>query len=137
MDIEKIEQLIGVLEGSRTQELTVRRGDVSVHIRKGVKPKPAHRPKRAEHHESASAAAEEVVDPRQVVLSPMVGIFHTTDGICKIGSHVRVGQVVGAIESMKLLNDVVCAVDGTVVEVLIEDGMPVEFGQPLCRVETA
>ena len=66
----------------------------------------------------------------------MVGIFHTVDGTsCRL--NVTAGQVVGAIESMKLLNDVVSQLTGPVVEVLVEDGTPVEYGQPLCKVEPA
>ena len=65
----------------------------------------------------------------------MVGMFHVVDGIARVGAEVSEGQVVGSIESMKLANDIVSEVAGRVREVLVEDGMPVEYGQPLYRLE--
>lgn len=137
MDLIKIEELIKVLEGSRTEEISVRKGEFSVHIKKGPKKKPAKRAAvakpapanvRVEHNEAASAA--------DYVLALMVGIFHSTSAL-NVGETIMSGQVVGAIESMKLLNDVVSNLSGVVSEVLVEDGTPVEYGQPLCKVERA
>ncbi len=65
----------------------------------------------------------------------MVGIFHAANDIKQVGAQISKGQVVGSIESMKLLNDVVSEVSGTVREVMVENGMPVEYGQPLLRIE--
>ncbi len=53
-----------------------------------------------------------------------------------MGTHFAAGQVVGAIESMKLLNDVVAQSSGTIDEVMVEDGTPVEYSQPLYRMRT-
>ncbi|MCE5323054.1 acetyl-CoA carboxylase, biotin carboxyl carrier protein [bacterium] len=136
MDVKKIEELIKVLESSRTQELSVRKGAFSVHIVKGSAAKPA-----ASRKKMPKAAHSQTVTPEpdsaSYILAPMVGIFHSVDGITKTGSKVESGQVVGAIESMKLLNDVVSDISGTVVEVMVEEGTPVEYGQPLCKVEAA
>ena len=135
MDINKIEELIGVLEGSETEELSVRRGDVSVHIKKSPKPKPVAKPRtRAAKSEAASAAASST---EKTVLSPMVGIFHTVDTEVGVGSTIVQGQPVGAIESMKLLNEVDAEFGGVITELLVENGSPVEFGQPLFKIETA
>ncbi|MEN6358391.1 MAG: biotin/lipoyl-containing protein [Armatimonadota bacterium] len=136
MDIGKIEELIKVLESSRTQELSVRKGAFSVHIVKGGNTKLAVARKKMPKIAQTRAEAPEP-DGAFYILAPMVGIYHSEDGITKAGSHIASGQVVGAIESMKLLNDVVSEVSGTVVEVMVEDGTPVEYGQPLCRVEAA
>jgi biotin carboxyl carrier protein len=133
MDIKRIEELIGVLEGSRAEELTVRKGELSVHIRKGKKDSPASRKQSSQPVPSVAVAAD---NPRErAVLAPMVGIFHAIDSVMKAGAQVTEGQPVGSIESMKLLNDVLSNASGTVVEVLVDDGMPVEYGQPLCRIE--
>ena len=136
MDIEKIEELIKVLEGSRASELTIRKGETSVHIRKDAAPKPA--PVRPKETAPAAGRAPEPLPaaPEETyVISPMVGLFHTIDGIAEVGSQINAGQVVGHIESMKLLNDVVSEVSGIVTEALVEDGMPVEYGQPLCKLK--
>ncbi|MFR5582944.1 MAG: biotin carboxylase N-terminal domain-containing protein [[Clostridium] scindens] len=71
-----------------------------------------------------------------MIRSPLVGVFHaakTQDGEAQvaIGSHIDEGQILGAIEAMKLMNDVVAACSGTVAEVLVKDGDLVEYGQPL------
>ena len=133
MDIAKIEELIEVLESSRTEELSVRKGSLSVHIRKGRKPAPVHAPP-AQPETPPPPAQEQPVGER-LILAPMVGIFHAVDGVAREGAHIAAGQVVGAIESMKLLNDVISEFSGVVRETMVEDGAPVEYGQPLCRVE--
>lgn len=135
MDIKRIEDLIGVLEGSRAEELTVRKGELSVHLRKGKKEPAAPAPRKQAPQPTPSTVVREENPRERPILAPMVGIFHAIDSVMKTGSQVSEGQPVGAIESMKLLNDVLSNVSGTVVEVLVEDGMPVEYGQPLCRIE--
>ncbi len=140
MDLIKIEELIEVLEGSRTEEISVRKGEFSVYIKKGQKKKPAKRvavAKPAPVNVSAvSAVHTEAASAADYVLAPMVGIFRST-GALNVGESIKAGQVVGAIESMKLLNDVVSSLSGAVSEVLVEEGTPVEYGQPLCKVERA
>ncbi len=138
MDLEKIEELIKVLECSRTEELSVRKGDFAVHIIKGKKAKSIAAPKKAQKASEASIAVSNTeIDTASYILAPMVGIFHVVDGLAKVGSNIETGMVVGAIESMKLLNDVVSDSSGSVVEVMVEDGTPVEYGQPLYKIESA
>jgi acetyl-CoA carboxylase biotin carboxyl carrier protein len=137
MDIATIEELIKVLEDSRTEELSVRKGGFGVHIIKGKKPKPVASHKKPVNVAEARADMPDANDGEYYILAPMVGIFHGDHGIAKVGLPVTRGQVVGSIESMKLLNDVVSEVSGNVTEVMIEDGTPVEYGQPLCKIEAA
>ncbi len=134
MNIETIEELIGMLESSKAQELTIRQGESGVLIRKGAKP---GRPRRARRQEPTEQcpAAEPGHRPEDHILAHMVGIFHFSDPEVELGTRVAPGQVVGAIESMKLLNDVTAEIPGVVVELLVEDGTPVEFGQRLFRIE--
>ena len=67
--------------------------------------------------------------------APMVGMFHVVDGLAEVGGIITAGQVVGSIESMKLLNDVKTQESCCLAEILVEDGMPVEYGQHLYRIE--
>ena len=134
MDIRNIEELIKVLQNSRTEELSVRRGDVSVVIRKGRKARLTTARRMARIDDAEPTAVPDSPSNEQLILAPMVGVFHTVDGIAQAGSRISAGQVVGTIESMKLLNDVVSDVSGTVSEAMVEDGTPVEYGQPLCRI---
>lgn len=141
MDIERIEALIDIIKDARVTELTVKKDGSGVTLRKSPRscvqvvlapqavvqeaPKEA-----APDHEAGTA-----LPTGPVVFAPMVGIFHAVDGIAKPGTQVKKGQVVGIIESMKLMNDVVSDTDGNVAEVYVEDGMPVEYGQVLFRLE--
>ncbi len=134
MDLNKIEELIKVLEGSRVEEISVRKGKFAVQIKKGKKAKStaASKPKAATDNPRVESQPKE-----KQILAPMVGVFHAADGPIKLGSRVTTGQVVGTIESMKLLNDVVSDLTGVVVGVFVDDGMPVEYGQPLYAIGEA
>lgn len=134
MDLAKIEELIEVLQSSRTEELSVRKGECTVHLRKGRKVKSAPAETAPLPREPEAPALEES-SGEHAVFAPMVGVFHTVDGIAQVGARISAGQVVGTIESMKLLNDIVSDTSGTVSQVLVEDGMPVEYGQPLCKIK--
>ena len=151
MDVKKIEELIRVLEASPTEELCVQKGAYKVCIRKGAKASGqasrqasgATQAGASGRETSPEASSREVSSPEAsshepagaIISATMVGIFHVVDGIAHVGGSVAKGEVVGAIESMKLTNDIRSSVTGIVREVLVEDGMPIEYGQPLFRVE--
>jgi acetyl-CoA carboxylase biotin carboxyl carrier protein len=93
--------------------------------------------------ESVSApltAALPTVDAKwEEVKSPMVGTFYRASGpdeaaFVQVGDRIRTGQTVCIIEAMKLMNEIEAEVFGQVVEILVENGEPVEYGQPLMRV---
>ena len=133
MDIEKIEELIRVLESSPNEELCVQKDDYRVCIKKGAKPARTAAKKPAQHG-AAPAQAAKPQPEEHLITAPMVGMFHMVEGVARVGASVSEGQVVGSIESMKLGNDIIARISGTVLEVLVEDGMPIEYGQPLFRV---
>ncbi|MCX8052178.1 MAG: hypothetical protein N3B12_00070 [Armatimonadetes bacterium] len=134
MDIGKIEKLIEVLEASRVEEISVRKGAFGVHIKKGARPARVVTAG-ARTDAPSQQTTEEGPSGERLILAPMVGIFHAVDGVAREGAHISAGQVVGTIESMKLLNDVVSEFSGVVRETMVEDGTPVEYGQPLYRIE--
>lgn len=79
-------------------------------------------------------------DDANCVLSPLVGTFYSASGpdqdpFVKPGQRIAKGDVLFIIESMKVMNEVPSEVDGVVAQVLVEDGQPVEFGQPILRLE--
>lgn len=137
MDLNKIEELIKVLEGSRVEEISVRKGEFAVQMKKGKKAKStaASKPKAATDNPRVESTESQPKEKQ--ILAPMVGVFHAADGPIKLGSRVTAGQVVGTIESMKLLNDVVSDLTGVVVGVFVDDGMPVEYGQALYAIGEA
>lgn len=140
MEIEEIEQLVSIVRGARISELTVSTDGSSVRLRK---PLPKAQPSTPHRHPAARTEAAGSVtvasdssDAAEVFVdAPMVGIFHSAGNAIAKGIAVKAGQSVGAIESMKLMNDVISDHDGVIADVLVEDGMPVEYGQPLFRLD--
>ena len=90
----------------------------------------------------SGAAAPVAVDKRVAVTSPMVGTFYRApapdaDPYVEVGSTVEVGQTVCIIEAMKLMNEIESEAKGRIVEILVENAQPVEFGQKLFLIEPA
>ncbi|MBZ4410097.1 acetyl-CoA carboxylase biotin carboxyl carrier protein [Myxococcus faecalis] len=90
----------------------------------------------------APAAEKAPEKPGHVVTSPFVGTFYRTPApdqpaFVDVGTVVKKGQVLCIIEAMKLMNEIESEVSGRVVEILVENGRPVEFGQSLFRIEPA
>lgn len=141
MNLNEIEQLVGIVRDARVSELTVSVGDSTVRLRKPLTQAPAApKPRQKAKSEAPKPETKPMapVGPEtgdRYILAPMVGIFHSLDRVGAIESPVKAGQVMGAIESMKLMNDVISEYDGVLAEVLIEDDMPVEYGQRLFRIK--
>jgi len=137
MDIDSIEQLVDIIRNARISELTVASDGAKVRLKKELIPTPVTAPKPAPRVEAPKQPALEVkedVDTADYITAKMVGIFHGNSQDL-IGAKVKNGQVVGSVESMRLMNDILSDLDGTIIEVLIEDGSPVEFGQKIFKVE--
>jgi biotin carboxyl carrier protein len=134
LDIEAIERLAELVSASAVSEVTLRSGDSVVTIRKG-RERLAKGPRPLEEigppNAATTIATREVAPGPAWIAAPMVGVFHPAEPPVRKGTVVEVGQVVGMIESMKLMNDVRAAEPGVVSEVAIEADMPVEYGQHL------
>lgn len=75
-----------------------------------------------------------------VITSPLVGVFYAApaedaDAFVQVGDAVKKGQVLAIVEAMKLMNEIESDYDGTIAEILVENGQPVEYGQPLFRLK--
>ena len=145
MDIRKIKKLIELLEESSLTELEIVEGEESVRLMRGgqAQAMPFALPQMMG---PAPAAATLVVDqPKdeedqvpegELVLSPMVGTFFAASGpgaepFVSMGQRVGVGDTLCIIEAMKMFNQIEADVTGTVVAILVENGQPVEYDQPL------
>lgn len=87
----------------------------------------------------AEAADSEAEENFQTITSPIVGVFYAASSpqkapFVKVGDRVSKGQVVGIIEAMKLMNEIESEVDGEIVQILVNNGEAVEYGQPLFKV---
>lgn len=144
MEIEEIEQLVGIVREAGISELAVTTDGSTVRLRK---PLPRVQPvavtsaptqaEKAQPPRPEVGKPAETVDADPFVRAPMVGIYHSAGNSMVKGVAVKAGQSVGAIESMKLMNDVISERDGVIAEVLVEDGLPVEYGQSLFRFDAA
>ena len=138
MDESELKKLISILQNANISELEVSVDGAKVRLRKPLSAATVLPEVRSQKPEVKSQKPEaRSKKPAVYITAPMVGIFHSVDAVAAIGTDVKSGQVVGAIESMKLMNDVVSEHDGIIVETLVEDGMAVEYGHNLFRLEQA
>jgi acetyl-CoA carboxylase biotin carboxyl carrier protein len=151
MDLRKLKTLIDLVSESGVAELEITEGEDRVRIvnRNGAAPVQVHQPVTVAQPMPVPVPAPEVAPapaptaPQQTgtpLTSPMVGTFYRApspgaDPFVKVGDTVKKGQVVCIIEAMKLLNEVEADMDGTVKEVCVENGQPVEFDQSLFIIE--
>ena len=88
----------------------------------------------------ASPAVEEPVDDSRAITSPMVGTFYRKPApdaadFVEVGESVSEGQTLCIIEAMKVMNEIKAERSGTITEILVDDGSPVQFGDPLFRIQ--
>ncbi|MDS4015564.1 MAG: acetyl-CoA carboxylase biotin carboxyl carrier protein [Candidatus Accumulibacter sp.] len=146
MDLRKLKKLIDLVEESSITELEINDAEEKVRIVKhGVAPAQAYAyPPLAQAHPatppapaaSASAPAEPELPEGDIVKAPMVGTFYRASSpgaepFVEVGSVVKAGATLCIIEAMKLLNEIEAETAGTVKAILVENGQPVEYGEPL------
>lgn len=150
MDIRKIKKLIELLEESNIGELEIREGEETVRIsRNGVMPQMmaapmAYAQPQVQQAPAAAPAAAPVEAAKpaiagHVVASPMVGTFYRSPSpdspaFVEVGKTVKVGDVLCIVEAMKMMNQIEADKAGTITAILVEDGQPVEFDQPMFTI---
>lgn len=157
MDLRKLKKLIDLVEESGISELELTEGEEKVRISRNLPqaqtqihyaPAPQYAmpaaPAAATTPTNAPAAAAEAAAPAQIsgheVKSPMVGTFYKAPSpdakaFVEIGSTVAVGDTLCIIEAMKLLNEIESDKAGVVKAILVDNGQPVEYGEPLFIIE--
>ena len=146
MEYEKIIDLIHEIESSSITDFALQKGEFRISIKKeGTKEPKAEDDRTIDIEERGNRKRETqeqdvLIEEGTMIRSPLVGIFHaakTQEGEAQvaIGSHIDEGQILGAIEAMKLMNEIESEFDGVVTKVLVENEQTVEYGQPLFEVE--
>jgi acetyl-CoA carboxylase biotin carboxyl carrier protein len=158
MDIRKVKKLIELLEESGISEIEIKEGEESVRISRhptglvqtiatpitvaaAPEAAPAIAPQAAPAHAHAGATTPALGHSSdKVVTAPMVGTFYSapapgSKAFVEVGSEVKAGDVLCIIEAMKMMNQIESDKAGKVVAVLVKNGDPVEFGQPLFVIE--
>ena len=150
MTIKEIEALGRMMKEYDLSELKVELKDCNVSLRRGEKtvaapvvvaPAPvAAAPVAPAPAPAAPTAKEEAAAPARTIDSPLVGTFYRAaspdaDTFVNVGDRVTADTVVAIIEAMKVMNEIKAEKSGVIKEVLVENGQPVEFGQPLFVIE--
>lgn len=150
MDIRKVKRLIELLEESGIAEIEITEGEESVRISRQQQggqtqyyaappPAPAPQPQESAPAPSANTGADDdgdgIPDGHRVE-SPMVGTFYrapspTSKAFVEEGQQVKEGETICIVEAMKMMNQIEADKSGTIKAVLVENGEPVEYGQPL------
>jgi acetyl-CoA carboxylase biotin carboxyl carrier protein len=133
MDLRKLKKLIDLVQESDIAELEVTEGEEKVRIAKHLNP-PASQPTYMVNAPAPQAAP--AVPEGHIVKSPMVGSFYRSNApgapaFAEVGMTVKKGQSICIIEAMKLMNEIESDADGVIKAILVENGDPVEFGEPL------
>ncbi len=151
MNIKEIRELIELIEQSNIDEFEMERSGVRIRIRKTL---PVPTIQRAEivtettsTHPSEEIQREETPEPEEeekeglyIFQAPIVGTFFLTpkpdaEPLVKPGDHVSEKTVLCIIEAMKIFNQIECDREGEIVKILVENGQPVEYGQPLFEIQ--
>lgn len=156
MDIRKIKKLIELLEDSDVSEIEIVEGEESVRIARAgagaiaapvqsatlpaVPAAPVAVPATPIPSTPAPDGGEELLPPGTIMESPMVGTFYRSSSpsakaFVEIGQSVNKGDTLCIIEAMKIMNQIEAEISGTVRAVLVEDGQPVEYGEPLIVID--
>ncbi len=151
MDIRKVKKLIELLEESGIAEIEIHEGEEAVRISRypqgmpvmhaaypGAAPAPVAAPAPSSVAATPEPASEEIDGHK--VLSPMVGTFYRSPSpgspsFVEVGQRVNIGDTLCIIEAMKMFNQIEADKAGAVVAILVENGQPVEYGQPLFVIE--
>ena len=151
MDIRKVKKLIELLEESGIAEIEIHEGEESVRInRGGSAPLPqtvvnvpsvdASSSLKTQLSTNENSSSDDYSDEGEVITAPMVGIFYSSPSpdqppFVNKGQNIKTGDVLCIIEAMKIMNQIEADIDGKLIRVLVENGDPVEYGQPLFVID--
>ena len=147
MDFQEIEALVKILHDSPTlTEVEVKHGGVGVRLRRPLPAAPQASASQGQGHAAAPAPTEtgRAAAPKPIpvstaalvtITSPLVGVFRARRGNpVTPGDQVSVNEQLGQIEAMRLMSDCVATTAGRIQAILVEEGRPVEYGQPLFEI---
>ena len=153
MDIRKVKKLIELLEESGIAEIEIHEGEESVRISRGgsaplpqtmvnVPPADASSSLKTQLSTNENSSSDDYSDEGEVITAPMVGIFYSSPSpdqppFINKGQNINTGDVLCIIEAMKIMNQIEADIDGKLVRILVENGDPVEYGQPLFVINPA
>ena len=147
MNIKEIRELIELIEQSNIEEFEMERSGVRIRISKTLTgpivtraPAVAETPSTDSSEKIPTEETPETEDKNHIFTAPIVGTFYLTpkpdaEPFVKPGDHVTESTVLCIIEAMKIFNQIECDVEGDIIRILVENGQPVEYGQPLFEIQ--
>ncbi len=144
VSVEQLRRLVRLLDRSDVSELEVKRAGEGMRLVLRKAKMPEHVEQESRQFSvplTQSTEAATVTETKQQIVSPLVGIFHPWakpkgSALVSVGDIVKVGQPVATIQSLNVMNEVESSLEGRVVDILVQDGQPVEYGQPLITIDT-
>jgi len=143
LDLDILKDIIQIMKDEDLSEVCIEQNDVKVDIKRNVD-QPVYGTQGAtiltSHEKTEHLPANENESEKLVIIpAPMVGTFYSASSsdaepYVKTGDKIKIGQVICVIDAMKLMNEITTDIDGEVVEILLEDGQPVEYDQAMFRV---
>lgn len=135
--IEAVRELISMMSKGGISELDLCTGDVTIRLRGASSTLVATQG--VTSTESVMAALPQSDPEGHLITAPMIGTYYSAPApgeapFVQLGDEIEVGQVIGIVEAMKIMNEIVADFSGVLVEVLVENAQPVEYGSPLMRV---
>ncbi|NLM15321.1 MAG: acetyl-CoA carboxylase biotin carboxyl carrier protein [Clostridiaceae bacterium] len=139
MQIDEIGKLMEFMKANDLNVLELEEGGSRLLLERHMPTVPASASAVLPQAAAASDALDSAEKSGQLILSPVVGVFYESpaqdaEPFVQVGSVVEVGSPLCIIEAMKLMNEVSSAFDGIVLEIFVENGQRVEYGQPLMRI---
>ncbi|MBX3248840.1 MAG: acetyl-CoA carboxylase biotin carboxyl carrier protein [Myxococcales bacterium] len=153
IDLQQLRDLMQALRDFELDELELEKGDERIVLRRAAAGAPVLAAPAGGYHLGgasvppppppvAAEAAPAAADEGTFITSPFVGTFYRApnpgaEAFAKVGGHFRAGQTLCIVEAMKLMNEIEAEFDGEILEILVENGKPVEFGERLFKVRKA
>lgn len=148
-DVRKIRRLVELMNEHELNEIDLRQSDMRIRLRRGgdnvvqvveAAAAPVARPAAAATPAASEPAAVAESDEYTLITSPMVGTFYVASSpdsaaFVKVSDHVGPDTIVCIVEAMKVFNEIPAEISGRIVSVLVENGEPVEYGQPLFKID--
>ncbi len=146
MELDEIKHLIELLQETDITELKIEQEGTKVKIKREKFAAPVEAYSIAPQPIVSAAKGDQVETEEShklaTMTSPIVGMYYSSTSpeappLVEVGDRVRKGQVLCIIEAMKLMNEIECDTDGIIAKIIVENGQPVEYGEPLFLIEPA
>jgi acetyl-CoA carboxylase biotin carboxyl carrier protein len=141
MELEDLKELIEYLKDTDITEISIEKDGIKVKIKREKILSPIEIPMQKFGSLQEKVTRETEEETRVItVTSPIVGTFYRApspeaDPFVEVGAKVKKGQVLCIVEAMKLMNEIESEVDGVVIKILVDNGQPIEYGEPLFLIE--